>query len=415
MTSVILKRKQILVLTLLLIFSMNSYSQIAFESGYFITQDNQKTNCLIENLDWQNTPTSFRYQLPENQNIVTMDLKTVKEFAITGQSKYIKAVVKIDRSSKRIENMSTEENPVFKEETLFLKVLIEGKASLYSYIDGHLTRFFYKTDHSEIKQLVYKNYLIDGNSSIAENNSFRRQLFVDLKCETLLQREYEHLSYNNKALMKFFIKYNTCSDTNFTQFVTKEKRDLFNLTVRPRLNMTSLSTSNSQTNDFSFKFGNQTNFSAGLEAEFILPFNKNKWAIIVEPTYQYYKGKATRETSNLVGGEIKATIDYKSIELPIGVRHYFFLKNDAKIFVNASFLIDFNLDSKMKLARKDDVPFTTLDVSSLGSAAFGIGGKLHDKYSIEIRYITPRTILKEYLAWDSSFATTSLIFGYSFF
>ncbi|CAI2767181.1 PorT family protein [Flavobacterium collinsii] len=408
-------KKQILFLVLAFILTLNSYSQVAFENGYFINQNNQKINCLIENLDWKSTPTNFRYQLPENKDILIADLKIVKEFAITGQSKYIKTLVKIDRSSRQIENMSTDKNPDLKEETLFLKVHIEGKASFYSYGEGNSGRFFYKIDNSEIKQLIYKTYLVNENSSIAKNNYFREQLFIDLKCENILQREYENLDYTYNQLFKFFIKYNKCSDTHFVDFETKEKKDLFNLTVRPRLNNSALSISNPPIDFYDFKFDSKTNPSLGIEAEFILPFNKNKWAIIVEPTYQYYSGEKSKQTSNLVGSEVTAKVDYKSIELPIGIRHYFFLKNDFKIFVNASLLFDFGLDSKIEFTRKDGSKISTLDIKSGNSGALGIGGKFRDKYSIEFRYQTSKSILKDYLSWNSSLATTSLIIGYSFF
>lgn len=410
-------KKQILFLVLAFILTLNSYSQIAFENGYFINQNNQKINCLIENLDWKSTPTNFRYQLPESKDILIADLKIVKEFAITGQSKYIKTLVKIDRSSKHIENMSTDKNPVFKEETLFLKVLVEGKASLYSYGEGGSSRFFYKMDNTEIKQLVYKTYLVNDNSSIAKNNYFREQLFIDLKCDNILQREYENLDYTYKQLFKFFIKYNKCSDTHFVEFETKEKKDLFNLTIRPRSNSSSLSINNSNIDFYNVKFGSKTSLSLGVEAEFILPFNKNKWAIIVEPSYQYYSGEKSKSTSNLVGSEVNAKVDYKSIELPIGIRHYFFLNNDFKIFANASLslLFDFGLNSKIEFTRKDGSKINTLDVKSGNSAVLGIGGKLCDKYSIELRYQLGRTILKDYIGWNSSFTTASVILGYSFF
>lgn len=408
-------KKQILFLALALVLSINSYSQVTFESGYFITQNNQKTECLIENLDWKTTPTSFRYQLPDSPNIITADLKSLKEFTITGQSKYIRSLVKIDRSSRLIENMSTDKNPVYKEETIFLKVLLEGKASLYSYDDGDLRRFFYKMNDTEIKQLIYKPYLLSGNSFIAKNNYYREQLYIDLKCDNILQKEYENLEYNYKQLLKFFIKYNKCSDTNFVEFETKEKKDLFNLTIRPRLNNSSLSISNTVFSAYNFKFDSKTSVSLGLEAEFILPFNKNKWAIIAEPTYQYYKTEKTNPTSDLLGGEITAKVDYKSVELPIGIRHYFFLKNDAKIFVNASLLFDIGLSSKMDFMRKDGSKLNTLNVSSGNAVVLGVGGKLHDRYSIELRYLIDRTILKDYLAWNTSYSTASLIFGYSLF
>ncbi|MGE6354047.1 tRNA modification GTPase [Flavobacterium sp. NPDC079362] len=408
-------KKQILFLVLTLVLSINSYSQITYENGYFIDQNNKKTDCLIENLDWKNIPTSFKYKLPESQDIIIADIKTIKEFAISGESKYIRTSLKIDRSSKFIENMSTDKDPVFKEETLLLKVLIEGKASLYMYDEGSLTRFFYKVNDAEIKQLVYKPYLINGNSSIAKNNYFREQLFIDLKCDNILQRDYENLSYDRRALLKFFIKYNKCSDTNFTEFEKKEKKDLFNLTVRPRLNNSSLSISNSNTDLYNFEFDSKSSLSLGVEAEFILPFNRNKWSLTVEPTYQFYKAEKTNETTSLVGGEITAKVDYKSVELPIGVRHYFFLKNDSKIFINASYLIDFGSNSKIEFSRKDGSIINSLDIKSGSTFALGIGGKLHDKYSIEFRYLINRTILKNYLFLDSSYSTASLILGYSFF
>ncbi|BFM44117.1 hypothetical protein CFS9_27580 [Flavobacterium sp. CFS9] len=408
-------KKQALFLVLTLIINISSYSQILFEHGYIINQNDQKIECQIENLDWKSTPTSFRYQLSDNTNIITADIKTVKEFAITGQSKYIRSLVKIDRSSKNIENMSTDKNPDLKEETLFLKVLIEGKASLYLYSDGNLRRFFYKMDNTEIKQLIHKSYLIDQNSTIAKNNYFREQLFIDLKCENILQKEYEILDYSTNKLLKFFIKYNKCSDTNFATFESKEKKDLFNLTLRPRLNSSSLSISNSPLDYYDFKFDSKTNLSLGIEAEFIFPFNKNKWAVIVEPTYQYYSSEKSKQTSNLSGGEVNAKVDYKSIELPIGIRHYFFLKNNSKIFVNASFLIDFDSNSKIEVSRKDGSVVSKLDVSSRNSLVFGIGGKFRDRYCIEFRYLAGRTILSNYQTWNSSFSTTSVILGYSFF
>ncbi|MBF4485130.1 autotransporter outer membrane beta-barrel domain-containing protein [Flavobacterium sp. CSZ] len=408
-------KKPILLLVLTLFLSINCYSQVVFENGYFIDPTNKKTDCLIENLDWKNTPLNFRYKLSGSEDIITADLKAIKEFAITGESKYIRVPVKVDRSSKFIEEMSTEKNPIFKEETLLLKVLIEGKASLYIYDEGSLTRFFYKINDGEIKQLVYKSYLVNENSSVAKNNYFREQLFIDLKCDNILQREYENLNYDRRSLLKLFVKYNKCSDTNFTEFEKKEKKDLFNLTVRPRLNSSLLSMSSSNVDFYNVKFDSKSNIGVGLEAEFIFPFNRNKWALIVEPTYQYYKNEKTKETTSLLGGQVTAKVDYKSIELPIGLRHYFFLKNDSKIFINASYLADFALNSKIELFRKDGSSINTLDIKSRSTLALGVGGKLHDKYSIELRYIIDRSIVKDYIFVNSSFSTASLILGYSFF
>lgn len=398
----------------LLVCNLKSYSQIIFENGYFINENNQRINCLIENQDWKSNPIGFKYKLDENQNILAADIKTIKEFGVTGQIKFVRALVKIDRSANKMESISKEKNPEFNEEKLFLKVLIEGKATLYLYDEVNLRRFFYKNNDTEIKQLVYKVYSVD-NYNLAKNNYFREQLFIDFKCESISQKEYENLAYEKKDLEKFFVKYNKCNDPNFVSYESKEKKDLFNLTIRPRLNNSSLSTNNNMSETFDLKFDSNTNVSLGIEAEFILPFNKNKWAIIFEPTYQYYKTEKTKETTAFLGGEIFGKVDYKSIELPIGIRHYFFLNNDFKIFANASFVYDFSSNSKIKFTRNDGTEINSFDIKSNAGLGFGAGCKLKDKYSIELRYLTARNLLSNYANWSSSFTTASLILGYSFF
>ena len=407
-------KKLFILFIFLIVYNLHSYSQVLFENGYFINENNQKINCLIENQDWKSNPIGFKYKLDENQNILAADIKTIKEFGVTGQTKFVRALVKIDRSANKMESISKEKNPEFNEEKLFLKVLIEGKATLYLYDEVNLRRFFYKNNDSEIKQLVYKVYSVD-NYNLAKNNYFREQLFIDFKCESISQKEYENLAYEKKDLEKFFIKYNKCNDPSFVSYESKEKKDLFNLTIRPRLNNSSLSTNNNTSETFDLKFDSKTNVSLGIEAEFILPFNKNKWAILFEPTYQYYKTEKTKETTAFLGGEIFGKVDYKSIELPIGIRHYFFLNNDFKIFLNASFVYDFSSNSKIKFTRNDGSEINSFDIKSNAGLGFGAGCKLKDKYSVELRYLTARNLLSNYVNWSSSFTTASLILGYSFF
>ncbi|WP_227740356.1 hypothetical protein [Salegentibacter sp. BLCTC] len=116
-------KKQALFL-LFTILSLNCFSQITFEKGYYIDETNQRLNCLIRNVDWRNNPNKFEYKLSEEAEIKTASLNSVKEFAIKGVSKYVRSEVEIDRSSKNINKLSTEKNPVFQKETLFLKVLV---------------------------------------------------------------------------------------------------------------------------------------------------------------------------------------------------------------------------------------------------------------------------------------------------
>ncbi len=396
------------------ILTLNCYSQISFEKGYYIDNTNQKIDCLIKNIDRKNNPTEFEYKLSENSEPKKITIKTIKEFGIDNISKYVRSIVNIDRSSENINNLSNDKNPTFKEEELFLKVLVEGKANLYQYADNELKRYFYNKKNSNIEQLIFKSYKATENN-FGKNNRFRQQLFVDLKCPNFKTSKFENVEYKKNSLVRFFTEYSKCHNNELINFESGQKRDLFNLTIRPRINSSSLTIQNSVSNSRNTDFENKIGFGFGLEAEFIFPFNKNKWAIAIETTYQNFKSEKTTIVDNVSGGVLIANVDYSSIEVPVSLRHYFFLNNNSKIFINASYIFDLSSNSSIEFTRNDGSNLNSLDIKTRPNLGFGIGYKQNDKYSLEMRYQTGREVLSEYSFWSSEYKTLSIIFGYSLF
>ena len=406
-------KKRILFL-LAAILSLNCYSQISFEKGYYIDNTNQKINCLIKNIDWKNNPTEFEYKLSKNSESKKTTIKTIKEFGIDNISKYIRRTVSIDRSSEDINKLSNDKNLTFKEEELFLKVLVEGKANLYQYVDSNLRRYFYNKENSNIEQLIFKIYKTTENN-LGKNNGYRQQLWVDLKCPNFKVNKIQSVDYKENDLVQFFTEYIECHKSKLINFEPKQKRDLFNLTIRPRINSSSLTIQNSVSNSRDTDFENKIGFGFGLEAEFILPFNKNKWAIAIEPTYQSFKFEKTTNVTNVSGGVLIVNVDYSSIEVPVSLRHYFFLNNSSKIFINASYLFGLSSKSSIEFNRNDGSNLNSLEIDLKNNLAMGIGYKQNDRYSLEVRYQTNREVLKNYYFWRSEYKTLSIIFGYSLF
>ena len=407
-------KKHLLITALLTILSFSLYSQIVFENGYFINESNQKVNCLIKNVDWRDSPTEFEYKISQNEPVQKASIQTIKEFGINGISKYIGANVNIDRSGGDLINMNSQKNPIFQEERLFLKVLIDGKASLYNYSDKNLTRFFYKMNDSAIIQLVYKRYL-NYENNIAQNNTFRQQLYNGLKCEGITSKNIESIRYIKNDLMKLFVNYNECMGSDNLNYKASHKKALFNLSLRPGLNQSSLAISNPEADYMNTDFGNKFGFRFGIEGEYLLPFNKNKWGFIMEPTFQYFKSEKTKNANGVSGGVLVSKVNYQSIELPFGVRYYIFLNDESKIYINASYVIDFSYSSNIEHSRSDGSVLSKLDIETGGNIALGVGYKYKDKYSVEMRYQTSREILHQYAAWSSDYKTISVIFGYSLF
>jgi len=393
-----MKKQAFLVLTIA--FSLNSFAQISFEKGYFIDDDGKKTECFIENVDWKNNPTEFKYKLSENSKPEKATIETVKEFSIINFSKYVRESVKIDRSSNDLNQLSSTRNPVFKDEILFLEVLVEGKSNLYYYEDGNLIRFFYnRIDNQVVEQLIFKNYLKENNYR-GENNMFRQQLLNNLKCSYLTSADIETTEYNKEDLTNFFTRYNQCDGSKGINYHEKQKRDLFNLSLRPGVNFSSLSTTNEVNSSRNVDFGNELGIRFGIEGEFLLPFNKNKWAIIVEVAYQQFDSEVESPTS---------VVDYQSIEIPLGIRHYFFLNENSKLFINGSYVLDNVLDSKVTYSSTD------VEITRSTNFGFGLGYKKNDRYSLELRYYTSRNVFNDLVFYDSDYNTLSIIFGYSLF
>ena len=254
--------KKYIVVFLIIIFNLNLYSQISFENGYYIDNFNQKIECIIKNLDWKNNPTGFEFKLSKESETKVAEIKYIKEFGIYNTSKFIRSAIKIDKSGENINNLDYDRNPVFIEEVLFLKVLVEGKANLYIYEKESLKRYFYSTDNSDIEQLIFKVYL-DVENKILTNNTFKNQLWTDLKCPKIEIDKVENLEYKTKSLINFFISYNKCNNLEFINYDQKVKKDLFNLTFRIHLNNSSLSIENNALTSNVINFGYKTSFGFG--------------------------------------------------------------------------------------------------------------------------------------------------------
>ncbi|MEN8185918.1 MAG: tRNA modification GTPase, partial [Bacteroidota bacterium] len=151
--------KKQLALALFLLLSFTTFSQIKFEKGYFISNDNSKTECLIKNYDWDKNPSKINYKLNENDLPKEAAIEEIKEFSIDGISKYERFTVDIDMSSQDLNTMNKDRNPEWEKNIVFLKLLVEGNAKLYRYNNDNIPKYLFSVDSLEVKQLICKEYL----------------------------------------------------------------------------------------------------------------------------------------------------------------------------------------------------------------------------------------------------------------
>lgn len=372
--------KKLLSILFLGLFYCQTYSQVNFEKAYFIDNDNVRTECFIKNKDLYQNPSVFEYKLTQEESVVKIgDIKNIKEFEISNTMKFVRNSVKIDISTSDLGQTKDVREPEWVEKTLFLKVLIEGKASLYEYKDKIIKRFFYKLDTLPLTQLIYKKYYIPNTNytDLAVNNDFQKQILQNISCENQTMDMVLKLEYERKDLVNYFIKYNNCKKNSYIDYNKNISKGSFNIKIKGGVNVSPYNDyENAQLKvDYS---GNKLFLKYGGEFEYITPFNRNKWAAFIELTYQTYQYSSITTDYRPFGEAFDITYESSYFEKAfftfIGVRYYMYLKDSSKIFINAGL-------------------FTT----------FGLGYSYNDKFNIETRYAS--TGLSRY----------SVIFGYTIF
>ena len=361
--------------------------------------------CLIKNSDWKNNPKEFDYKLSDNDSPKKGNLSTIKEFSVPGVMKYISVDTKIDRSSMDPSVLSDSINPNWSSERLFLKVLVEGKASLYIYQENLFMRFFYTVDNSPIQQLIFKEYMTnDIDHHYQSNLKFQQQLWNDVKCTNTSMQVVERLNYDRVELEKYFKKYNDCVGNSFVDYDNNNEKHNFNIRITPGINYSSLSVSNS-IESRKAEFKSQLHYRIGLEAEYILPFNRNSWGITIEPNFQNFEQQYTSPVNN--------TVEMNTLEIPVGIRRYFFINDKFKLLLDAQCtIVGLNFNSNFNIESSYYYLPVQIDRTAY-SISFG-GGFEYSGISTEIRYYTSTSVTNDYLNWDSNYRRVAFIVGYNF-
>ena len=167
-------------------------------------------------------------------------------------------------------------------------------------------------------------------------------------------------------------------------------------------------------------------YSFGVESEFILGFNNNRWSFLIESTYtQFDSGSQSYVISETTSTNGTANIHFQSVEFSVGVRRYFFLSKEFKLSANASLHYAHVFNSQIEVLRIDttpeeilslDIPVYSNELSSYNMGMiWSLGCKYRDRYSLEIREFRSKNLLTSQGAWGTHFSSISLVLGYSFF
>lgn len=414
--------KKLFLLGVMCLFYTYSFSQIHFEKGYFIDKQGKKTECLIKNMDWGYNPSEFKYKLKEDSETEVKKAEDINEFYVANQ-KYVSVYVKIDISSDNYQSLTNFRDPEFKSQRVLLKVLLEGKVNLYEYNCLRYTRYFIKDKGEEIKALIFKEYFKTPHI-VAKNNQYQQDLWMQYRVEGIGFKDMKDIKYKANDLRKYFCKYNKSFSTknsnntiktnnenqinnNIIYRKDKKKTDKFNLYLRSGLVCSSTKVNNiSLPNVGTIK--NNTDYRIELEAEFMLPFNKSKWAVFISPAYKSINIEENYDGNN---GSYPFYFKYNSLEFQLGGRHYIYINEKSKLSLTAIIYTE-NIQKEYVGTK---YTFKNEFRPRLINYKLALGYTYKNKYSFEVKYALPKNMIKRGNSGNLDYSELSISLGYNIF
>lgn len=415
------------------------FAQISFDPGYFVNNEGKKIECLIRNHDRKANPARFEYQLAEGSPTSIATIDSVQEFEILNTAhKYQRCHVAMEHTSTDLKSLAEEKDVTFREEVLFLKVLVEGQGTLFSYYSGSgAEKYFFRVGDGKVEPLVSYSYLGEQNK-LVENNSFRQQLWDHLRCPSSSREAFHRMLYKKNSLVEAVVAYNECQKATYINYSARKNKGTFHIALKAGVNAAAMEVEQIVTYHLSYgydsyhireqhtsKFDQKLSPVIGVDLEYVFPSYKNKWSMFFQPAFQYYRNKSEMMVYNnspspsfpgqLGGGKVEVTANYSHVTLPVGLRHYFFLDDGAKLFLNGALAwnVILNPSRVFTVERLSVYPeFKHKRIHTQPGLFVGAGYTLRNNLSVEAVYHIAKE-LQDNDDWKTRFVNPfSLVFGF---
>lgn len=400
-----------ILLTILLIPTL-LFSQKEFKNGYIINNNFQRIDGLIANYGSENSSESYVFKEFKKDSIIYLSLNNVREFGVENSKRFVLANILIEVSDSKVEDKadSTEYTLKWDKKNTFIEVLLKGDlATLYYYNYKGIDNYYLQIKKGRLIPLIYKRYLVKTNnqstSEFIENKAYKDVLKNTLKCKDG-NNPARYVNYSKKSLIEYLKKYYECNNSKYTIFHTSKSATRFNFKAAYLVNYTNFGVNDGTASARYIDFANKTIHSFGLEVEYMIPFNQYQLSIFLESNYQYFSGTHINEFDN---NKI-TTVNYKDIEIPIGLNYYVVFNSNSRLFFRAAVIPNIVLDdSSITFGNRHE------KLDSPVNAYIGIGFS-YKRVSIDYRYYTTQnlTVSIPETANDSDFDHMSIRVAFTF-
>ncbi|MTI41539.1 hypothetical protein [Fulvivirga lutimaris] len=314
---------------LFLIPTWYSYAQQDFEDGLVITNEGDTIPAKIENNDWKKNPQNINYQTSEG-TAASYSPTEIKGFFIeSSQEWYQSAIMELDKSSlKDGDVVNGRHQTGVQLDTVFLRLLIKGKLSLYTITDENSREHFVIDGGKGLEELrigkkkVTEEYQgVTVKEGVVNLDYWKPQLDAAIADCPSVTYKHRIARYEEKTFVKLITAYNNCGGQNKSTYVKPTEKAILNLALSAGAINTKMSL---EGNDYGKV---NTNPDAvitpylGLSFDVLLPRSNRSWSISNDLLYRSYN--------------IDDFFKVSQIKLITTLRYRFPSKSNSRFFIGA--------------------------------------------------------------------------------
>lgn len=375
----------------LLLCAVAAAAQVAYERGHYVDNDGERHEGYVLNEGWSDIPTMFKFSPDGRQRSAkTVTVRDASEFGVGDVVKYVRAKVPLDVSRLLDPAVPRVKEPAREEFITFLRVLIEGEASLYEFEERRITEYYFDAPGLPITPLVYNLYQ-DKTGATRKNARYRQQLTTGLHCDREGWQNDSYVKYDDSDLAALFVAYNRCHGVDYDNYFFKSSTSRLRVFAGVGVEHITASYISGTASGrlvlagapLLIAFDPTLSYTASVTAEYTLPLDDNRWSILVAPLYRRFRG-------TLEGEPFFSEATLSELNLPVGLRYYVQPGLRSRVFAGA--YLSTNVDAGSNFTLRGNEPQALRGAVMHWSA--GVGYEFAGKLSAELRYSSPDEILR---------------------
>ncbi|QCR21087.1 outer membrane beta-barrel protein [Pontibacter sp. SGAir0037] len=329
--------KHLSAILLFLLLSQLAFSQKDFRKGYII----QGTDTIKGYVDYRGDKrnaqvTIFKPDLNGAEQRLTPTDIAGYGFEKEGKVYESKPIINNDRKEK---------------ESIFLNVLIKGKASIYYYRDADAKDRYYVQKDTSIFELENLKYQVVNPGSEARYERAERRYLSTLSslfsdCPSFSNQQLSNVRFNHSDLIKITNKYNRCINPASVAKAFTNREDQVKITVGPVLSFSKSTlsfTGNSALGRAEFQ--NDSHLGGGFSFNMLLPSMSEKLSVQTE--LLYIPAKFSSPSTRYDAFYYEFQFDLAYLKLPVQLR-YTYPKGKVQPFVNGGLVLAYAIKDDNK-------------------------------------------------------------------